>query len=61
MLFSVEERLDGIKYNIDFARRGWGYTGGGDKYAYNEKWVHFTEVCQHFCPSLLLAQYVHRL
>ena len=47
MLFSVEERLDGIKYNIDFARRGWGYTGGGDKYAYNEKWGHFTEVRQH--------------
>ena len=52
MLFSVEERLDDIKYNIDFGGRGKGDRGEGDRYVHYEKWGHFTEVCQHFCPSL---------
>ena len=30
MLFVVKERCEGLKYNIDFRERGWGYTGGGD-------------------------------
>ena len=29
MLFEVKERLEGLKYNIDFGGRGWGYTGKG--------------------------------
>ena len=44
MLFEVKERLEGIKYNIDFGGRGWGYTGEGDRYVPNAKRGHFTEV-----------------
>ena len=37
MLFSVEERLDDIKYNIDFGGRGKGDRGEGDRYVRYEK------------------------
>jgi len=40
MLSEVKERLEGLKYNIDFGKRGWGNTGGGDRYMSTmEKWV----------------------
>ena len=44
MLFEVKERLEGLKYNIDFGGRGWGYTGQGDRYVHNAKRGNFTEV-----------------
>ena len=53
-LFVVKERIEGLKYNIDFGGRGWGYTGGGDRYVHYAKRDHFIEVSQHFCPSLYL-------
>ena len=37
MLFSVEERLDDIKYNIDFGGRGKGDRGEGDRSVHYEK------------------------
>ena len=37
MSFEVNERLEGLKYNIDFGKRGWGYTGGRDKYVHYAK------------------------
>ena len=43
MFFEVKERLEDIKYNIDFGGRGWGYTGEGDRYVHNAKRGHFTE------------------
>ena len=49
MLFVVEERLEGFKYNIALGGGG-GYKGGGDK----ERSVHYQKKghSQHFCPSL---------
>jgi len=44
MLFEVKERLEGLKYNIDFAGRGWGYTGEGGRYVHYAQRGHFTEV-----------------
>ena len=52
MLFEVKERLKDPKYNIDFGGKGLGYTGEGDMYVHYVKRGHFTEVSQHFCPSL---------
>ena len=52
MLFVVKERLEGLKYNTDFRGRGWGYTGGGDRYVHYAKRVHFIEGSQNFCPLL---------
>ena len=52
MLFEVKERLEGLKYHIDFGGRGWGHAGDGERYAHFVKSGHFTEVCRHFFPSL---------
>ena len=46
MLSELKERLEGPKYNIDF----WGYV-------HYTKRGHFTEVSQHFCPSLYLKAF----
>ena len=32
MLSEVKERLESLKYNIDFGEKGWGNTGEGDRY-----------------------------
>ena len=37
MLFEVNERLEGLKYNIDFGGRGWGYTGDDNRYVHYVK------------------------
>ena len=52
MLSEVKERLEGLKYNIDFGERGWGNTGEEDRYMHIHygKRGHFTEVPKHFCP-----------
>ena len=34
MLSEVKERLEGLKYNIDFGERGWGNKGEGDRYMF---------------------------
>ena len=34
MLSEVKERLEGLKYNLDFGERGWGNTGEGDRYMF---------------------------
>ena len=52
MLFIVKERLKGLKYNFGFRGRGWGNTGGGDRYVHCSKRGHFKEESQHFCPLL---------
>ena len=52
MLSEVKERLEGPKYNIDFGGKGLGQTGEGDRYVHYAKRGHFTEMSQHFCPSL---------
>ena len=49
MLFVVKERIEGLKYNIDFGGRGGDTQGGG-----GIERDHFTDVSQHFCPSLYL-------
>ena len=43
MLFIVKERLEGLKYNFGFRGRGWGNTGGGDRYVHCSKRGHFKE------------------
>ena len=52
MLSEVKERLEGPKYNIDFGGKGLRCTGEGDRYVHYAKRGHFTDVSQHFCPSL---------
>ena len=52
MLSEVKKRLEGPKFNIDFGGEGVGVVREGDKYIHYAKRGHFTEVCQHFCPSL---------
>jgi len=52
MLFEVKERLEGLKYHIDFGGRRWGYVGDGERYAHFVKRGHFTEACRHFFSSL---------
>ena len=52
MLSEVKERLEGPKYNIDFGGKGLGQTGEGDRYVHYANRGHFTEMSQHFCPSL---------
>ena len=52
MLSEVKKRFEGPKFNIDFGGKGLGQTGEGDKCIHYAKRDHFTEVCQHFCPSL---------
>ena len=37
MLFVVKERLEDLKYNIDFRGEGWRYTGDGDSYVHYAK------------------------
>ena len=51
MLSEVKKRLESPKFNIDFGGRGW-VEQGRDKYIHYANRGHFTEVCQHFCPSL---------
>ena len=52
MLFVVEERLEGLNYNISL-RGGGGTQGEGiDNYVHYEKKGCFTKMSQHFCPSL---------
>ena len=50
MLFVVEERLEGLKYNISL--RGGTQGEGIDNYVHYAKKGCFTKVSQHFCPSL---------
>ena len=34
MLSEVKERVEGLKYHLDFRERGWWNTGGGDRYMF---------------------------
>ena len=51
-LSKVKERLKGLKYSIGFGGKGWGYTEEGHRYVHYGKRGHFTEMSQHFYPSL---------
>ena len=56
-LFVVEQRRDGLKWNIGLGGggKGWWYTDTeGDRYVYYAKRGHFMEVSQHFCPLFWL-------
>ena len=44
MLFEVKERLEGLKYNIDFGGRGVGVHRERGRYVHYAKRGHFTEV-----------------
>ena len=58
MLSEVKERLEGPKYNIDFGGEGTEVDREGDRQVHYSKRGHFTEVSQHFCPSLWAADLV---
>ena len=51
MLPEVKERLEGLKYNIDFEERAWENTGGGDRYMSTmEKGVILRKCLNTFVP-----------
>ena len=51
MLSEVKERLEGLKYHLDFRERGWWNTGGGDRYMFTmEKGVILQKCLNTFVP-----------
>ena len=54
MLSEVKERLEGLKYNIDFGERGWGNTGEEDRYmSIMEKGVILQKSLNTFVPYIV--------
>ena len=51
MLSEVKERLEGLKYHLDFVERGWWNTGGRDRYMFTmEKGVILQKCLNTFVP-----------
>ena len=51
MLSEVKERLEGLKYHLDFRERGWWNTGGGDRCMFTvEKGVILQKCLNTFVP-----------